>query len=67
VTIPEEVFLETQHYRELPDAMEIAKAVGKWLVVRAVKDRMQVRYLVRQNLGQGEAKAIVKKSVQIRS
>ena len=59
VTIPEEVFLETQHYRELPDAMEIAKAVGKWLVVRAVKDRRQVRYLVRQNLGQGEAEAIV--------
>ena len=34
VIIPEEVFDETQHYRELPDAMEIAKAVGKWLVVR---------------------------------
>jgi len=59
VIIPEEVFDETQHYRELPDAMEIAKAVGKWLVVRTVKNRKQVNYLVAQRLGEGEAEAIV--------
>jgi len=59
VVVPEEVFEETQHYRELPDAMEIAKAAGKWLVVRAVKSRRQVNRLVGQRLGEGEAEAIV--------
>ena len=59
VVIPEEVFDETQHYRELPDAIEIAKAAGKWLVVRAVKNRKQVNRLIEQRLGEGEAEAIV--------
>jgi len=59
VIIPEEVFDESQHYRELPDAMEIAKAVGKWLVVKTVKNRKEVNRLVEQKLGEGEAEAIV--------
>ena len=59
VVIPEEVFDETQHYRELPDAMEIAKAAGKWLIVKAVKSRRQVSRLLGQRLGEGEAEAIV--------
>lgn len=59
VVVPEEVFEETQHYRELPDAMEIARAAGKWLEVRAVRDRKQVKRLVGQRLGEGEAEAIV--------
>jgi predicted nucleic acid-binding protein len=59
VVIPDQVFVETQHYAELPDALEIAKASGKWLEVRAVKDRKQVSNLMEQRLGEGEAQAIV--------
>lgn len=59
VAIPQEVFDETQYYRELPDAMQIAKAVGKWLEVKRIKNRNQMRRLLQQKLGQGEAEAII--------
>ena len=50
---------ETQHYRELPDAIEIAKVAGKWLSVRTVKNRKEVGRLLGQKLGEGEAEAMV--------
>lgn len=59
VVIPQEVFDETQYYRELPDAMEIAKAVGKWLAVKRIKNRKRVQLLLEQKLGEGEAEAII--------
>ena len=59
VNIPKGVFQETQHYPELPDAIQIAKATGKWLVVRAVRNRKEENRLMGQKLGEGEAEAIV--------
>ena len=59
MAIPQEVFDETQYYRQLPHAMEIAKAVGKWLAVKRVKNRKQVQRLLEQKLGEGEAEAII--------
>ena len=59
VVIPEEVFEETQYYRDLPDALEIAKATRTWLEVKTVRNRSEVTHLVRQKLGKGEAEAIV--------
>ncbi|MBI2184105.1 MAG: hypothetical protein HYU39_04005 [Thaumarchaeota archaeon] len=57
--IPEGVFEETQHYRDLSDAMEIAKAAMTWLKVGVVQNRKEVKYLMKQKLGKGEAEAIV--------
>lgn len=60
VVIPEGVFEETQHYDDLPDAIEIAKATGSWLVVKPVKDKTKLRYLTtKMRLGRGEAEAII--------
>jgi predicted nucleic acid-binding protein len=59
VVIPEGVFEETQHYDDLPDAIEIAKATLSWLTVRPVKDRAELRHLTRMKLGKGEAEAII--------
>ena len=59
VVIPKEVFEETQHYRELPDSIEIAKATGKWLVVMSVRDRKQVSRFLDQKWGKGEAGTVV--------
>ncbi len=59
VVIPEEVFEETQYYSDLPDAIEIAKAVRSWLRVYEVKNKPEIRRLVMQKLGKGEAQAIV--------
>ena len=39
VIIPKGVFDETQHYSELPDAIEIARAAGKWLAVMTVQNK----------------------------
>ncbi|MGI0046886.1 MAG: hypothetical protein ACREBB_06840 [Nitrosotalea sp.] len=60
VIIPQQVFEETQYYKDLPDAIEIAKAVKSWLIVKPVKKRSKVRSLMkRQKLGRGESEAIV--------
>lgn len=60
VVIPEKVFEETQHYDDLPDAIEIAKAAKSWLVVKTVKDKMKLRHLTtKMKLGRGEAEAII--------
>jgi predicted nucleic acid-binding protein len=60
VVIPEEVFEETQHYDDLPDAIEIAKATKSWLVVKPVKDKGKLRRLTAETkLGKGEAEAII--------
>ncbi len=59
VIVPEKVFEETQRYPELPDAIDIAKAAGKWLSVRAVGDKKEVARLREQKLDDGEAEAIV--------
>ena len=65
MAIPQEVFDETQYYRQLPHAMEIAKAVGKWLAVKRVKNRKQVQRLLEQKLGEGEAEAIILNDLRI--
>jgi predicted nucleic acid-binding protein len=60
IFIPEEVFEETQHYDDLPDAIEIAKATELWLTVKPVRNKSEVRRLMRnKKLGRGEAEAIV--------
>ena len=59
VVIPEKVFRETQYYGDLPDAIEIAKVVGKWLKIRRVKNRKQVKSLLESKWGKGEAEAAV--------
>lgn len=60
VVIPEEVFEETQHYKDLPDAIEIAKATRSWLTVKPVKDKTELRHLTtKMKLGRGEAEAII--------
>jgi predicted nucleic acid-binding protein len=59
VVIPEEVFEETQYYSDLPDAIEIAKATRSWLKVKTVKNKNDVKHLLSQKLGKGEAQAIV--------
>lgn len=60
VAIPEGVFEETQHYDDLPDAIEIAKATLSWLAVKPVKNRAKLRRLTtRMRLGKGEAEAII--------
>lgn len=60
VVIPEEVFEETQHYSDLPDAIEIAKATRSWLSVKPVKGKMKLRRLItKTKLGKGEAEAII--------
>lgn len=59
VVIPEEVFEETQYYRDLPDAIEIAKATRSWLKVKIVKNRAELKRLQEQKLGKGEAQAIL--------
>ncbi|MDE1831930.1 MAG: hypothetical protein KGI02_06100 [Thaumarchaeota archaeon] len=60
VIIPEQVFEETQHYQDLPDAIEIAKATKSWLAVKPVRNKSEVRRLTRkQKIGKGEAEAIV--------
>lgn len=59
IFVPEEVFGETQHYPELVDAIEIAKAVGRWLTVETVKDKREVNRLLDKRLGYGEAESIV--------
>ncbi len=59
VTIPDGVFQETQHYRDLPDAIEIAKAAGTWLVVKPVKETNRLNKFLSQKLGKGEAEAML--------
>jgi len=59
VFIPEAVFDETQYYPELPDAIEIAKAAGKWLEVKRIRVRTQLSGLLEQKIGEGEAEAII--------
>jgi len=59
VVIPEEVFEETQYYSDLPDAIEIAKATRSWLKVKKVKSGREVKHLLEQKLGKGEAQAIL--------
>ncbi len=60
ILIPEAVFEETQHYDDLPDAIEIAKATKSWLAVKEVRNRSEVRRLIKnRKLGRGEAEAIV--------
>ena len=60
ILIPEAVFVETQHYDDLPDAIEIAKPTKSWLAVKEVRNRSEVRRLIKnRKLGRGEAEAIV--------
>jgi predicted nucleic acid-binding protein len=60
VIIPKQVFEETQYYKDLPDAIEIAKAAKSWLIVKPVKKRSEVSRLMRkQKLGRGESEAII--------
>ena len=59
VVIPEQVFRETQYYGDMPDAIEIAKVVNKWLEVRDVKDVKRVNRLLESKWGKGEAEAAV--------
>jgi len=60
IVIPEQVFEETQYYKDLPDAMEIAKATKSWLAVKQVKNKSEVKRLTKnQKLGKGEAEAII--------
>lgn len=48
VAITEQVFEETQYYRDLPDAIEIARATKSWLAVRPVRNPQKVRRLRRE-------------------
>lgn len=59
MVVPEGVFEETQHYRDLPDAMEIERASMAWLKVVAVQNKKEVKLFMKQKLGKGEAEAIV--------
>lgn len=59
VVIPEGVFEETQHYSDLSDAMEIAKAAMTWLKVVVVQNKKEVMRFMKKKLGKGESEAIV--------
>ncbi len=57
VMIPTSVYQETQHYADLPDAIEVARAAGRWLKVVSVRDRKRVDEMHAVGLGRGEAEA----------